>query len=60
MNGTQWRFKRDAVIQPIGTSLPAATFAKAVQKESFRQTMHRISAETVYRLAGELGVPVEV
>jgi hypothetical protein len=46
MNGTQWRFKRDAVIQPIGTSLPAATFTKAVQKESFRQTMHRISADT--------------
>jgi HKD family nuclease len=60
MNGTQWRFKRDAVIQPIGTSLPAATFTKAVQKESFRQTMHRISADTVQRLADELGVPVEV
>lgn len=60
MNGTQWRFKRDAVIQPIGTSLPAATFAKAVQKESFRQTMHRISADIVQRLAEELGVPVEV
>lgn len=60
MNGTQWRFKRDAVIQPIGTSLPAATFMKAVQKESFRQTMHRISADTVQRLADELGVPVEV
>jgi len=56
----QWRFKRDAVIQPIGTSLPAATFTKAVQKESFRQTMHRISADTVQRLADELGVPVEV
>jgi hypothetical protein len=60
MNGTQWRFKRDAVIQPIGTSLPAVTFKKAVQKESFRQTMHRISADTVQRLADELGVPVEV
>jgi HKD family nuclease len=60
MNGTQWRFKRDAVIQPIGTSLPAATFARAVQKKSLRQTMHRISADTVQRLADELGVPVEV
>jgi hypothetical protein len=59
-NGTQWRFKRDAVIQPIGTSLQAATFAQAVQKDSFRQTMHRISADTVQRLADSLGVPVEV
>lgn len=59
-NGTQWRFKRSAVIQPIGTSLPAATFSAAVQKDSFRQTMHRISAGTVQRLADALGVPVEV
>jgi hypothetical protein len=49
VNGTQWRFKRDAVIQVIGTSLPAATFAKAVQKESFRQTMHRIRYRSTAR-----------
>jgi hypothetical protein len=60
MNGTKWRFKRNAVIQTIGTSLPAATFAEAVQKKSFRQTMHRISDDTVQRLADALGVPVEV
>ncbi len=60
MNGTQWRFKRNAVIQPIGTSLPAAMFAEAVQKDSLRQTMHRISANTVQRIADVLGVPVEV
>jgi hypothetical protein len=60
MNGTQWRFKRNAVIQPIGTSLPAATFSAAVQKNSFRQTMHRISADTAQRLADALGVPVGV
>lgn len=60
MNGTQWRFKRDAVIQTVGTSLPAETFAAAVQKDSLRQTMHRISADTVQRLADALGVPVEV
>jgi hypothetical protein len=60
INGTQWRFKRNAVIQPIGTSLPAATFSAAVQKNSFRQTMHRISADTAQRLADALGVPVGV
>jgi len=59
-DGTHWRFKRDAVIQEIGAALPAATFAQAVAKDSFRQTMHRVSAEVVQRLADELGVPVEV
>ena len=59
-NGTQWRFKRDAVIQPVGTSVPATTFAKAVQRESLRQTMHRISADTVRHLADALDLPVKV
>lgn len=58
--GSHWRFKRDAVIQEIGASLPAGAFAEAVQKRSFRQTMHRVSAKTVQRLADALGVPVEV
>lgn len=60
MNGTQWRFKRSAVIQPIGASLPPVVFSAAIQKESFRQTMHRISADSVQRIADALGVPVEV
>ena len=60
LNGTQWRFKRDAVIQEIGAALPADTFSQAVQKESFRQTMHRVSEEVIERLADALGVPVEV
>jgi hypothetical protein len=59
-DGTHWRFKRDAVIQPVGASLPAVTFAEAIRKDSFRQTMHKISADTVQRLADALGVPVEV
>jgi hypothetical protein len=59
-DGTRWRFKRDAVIQEIGSALPAAAFAQAVAKDSFRQTMHRISSEVVERLATELGVAVEV
>ncbi len=59
-DGSRWRFKRDAVIQEIGAALPAATFAEAVGKDSFRQTMHRVSAEVVQRLADNLGVPVEV
>ena len=60
MNGTQWRFKRNAVIQPIGSSLPAAIFSAAVQKDSLRQTMHRISAVNLQLLADALGVPIEV
>ena len=59
-NGTRWRFKRDAVIQEIGAALPATTFAQAAAKDSFRQTMHKVSAEVIQRLAVELGVPVEV
>lgn len=59
-NGTQWRFKRKAVIQRIDAALSASTFSKAVDKESFRQTMHRISPEVVERLADALNVPIEV
>ncbi len=59
-NGTRWRFKRKAVIQRIGAALPASTFSQAVDKESFRQTMHRISPEAVERLADALNVPIEV
>jgi hypothetical protein len=60
LNGTQWRFKRDAVIQEIGAALPADTFSQAVRKNSFRQTMHRISDDVIQSLADALGVPVEV
>lgn len=59
-NGTRWRFKRKAVIQRIEAALPASTFSKAVDKDSFRQTMHRISPEVVERLADALNVPIEV
>ena len=59
-NGTLWRFKRKAVIQRIEAALPASMFSKAVDKESFRQTMHRISPEVVERLADALNVPIEV
>jgi HKD family nuclease len=59
-DGTRWRFKRDAVIQEIGAALPASTFADSVGKDSFRQTMHKVSAEVLDRLAENLGVAVEV
>ena len=59
-DGTKWRFKRDAVIQTIGAALPAASFAQAVAKDSFRQTTHKISREVVVRLAENLGVAIEV
>lgn len=59
-NGTQWRFKRDAVIQEIGTSLPVEDFATAVDKDSFRLTMHELDKQSMERLSVAVGVPLEV
>jgi hypothetical protein len=53
VNGTQWRFKRAAVIQQIGISLPKATVATALGKKSLRQTMHEISEDGISRFASE-------
>jgi HKD family nuclease len=58
--GTHWRFKRNAVIQEVGVSLPVATVATALGKESFRLTMHSLSQESVGLLAEECGIPIEV
>lgn len=59
-NGTQWRFKRDAVIQEVGTSLPVEDFATAVDKDSFRLTMHELDKQSMERLSIAVGVPLEV
>jgi hypothetical protein len=59
-NGQEWRFKRPAVIQEIGEALPPATVAKALGKDSLRQTMHALTQNTLEALADKLGVSIEV
>ena|SRR5665213_2546551 len=59
-NGTQWRFKRDAVIQEVETSLTVEDFAAAVDKDSFRLTMHELDKQSIERLSIAVGVPLEV
>lgn len=59
-NGAEWRFKRPAVIQEIGEALPPTTVAKALGKDSLRQTMHALTMDRFKALADQLGVPIEV
>jgi hypothetical protein len=50
-------FKRNAVIQEIGISLPKKTVAVAPEKDSLRQTMHAESEDDIDRPAKKLERP---
>jgi hypothetical protein len=58
--GGEWRFKRPAVIQEINDALPPLTVAKALGKDSLRQTMHSLTEDDFEALADQLSVPIEV
>lgn len=60
VNGTKWRFKRKAVIQPIEATLPRDVMANALEKDSMRQTMHELDRRSFARIVEALGVAVEV
>ena len=63
MNGKVWRFKHDAVIQPIDIDLPKDVIARALQKDSLRATIHQLTRDEFKRIGEVLkgeGVQVEV
>lgn len=62
-SGRKWRFKHDAVIQPVGIDLPKDALAEALGKGSLRETIHDLDREAFGRLCEllrESGVQVEV
>jgi hypothetical protein len=59
-NGSEWRFKHDAVIQEVSSLLPRNAIASAFKKDSLRQTLHKLTEAGVTQLVKDLGVSIKV
>lgn len=59
-NGSEWRFKHDAVIQEVNSSIPRDIIAALLGKDSLRQTMHKLRETGVRAVADHLGVRIDV
>jgi phospholipase D-like protein len=55
-----WRFKHDAVIQPIESFVPKDAIAASLGKGSMRQALHRITREGFEAFSATLGLPIKV
>jgi HKD family nuclease len=53
----EWRFKRNAVIQPVDKCLPRDVVAEALGKKTLLETIHELDKDGFDRIANELKVP---